>query len=64
LEKTAAASIPHIHEHIVPRFINEVGFLDVLDNTRIVIYDPYQMLEEIRRLWNSDKSENSEREGN
>lgn len=57
LGKNSGGSIPHIHEHIVPRFINEVGFLDVLDNTRIVIYDPYEMLEEIRRLWKESGSD-------
>ncbi|MCB1141078.1 MAG: HIT domain-containing protein [Leptospiraceae bacterium] len=51
--KNSGGSIPHIHQHIVPRFPNEVGFLDVFCNTRIVIYDPFQMKEEIVRLWNS-----------
>jgi len=50
--KNSGGSIPHIHQHIVPRFPNEVGFLDVFSNTRIVIYDPYQMKEEIIKLWN------------
>ena len=50
--KHSGGSIPHIHEHIVPRFPNEVGFVDVLANTRVVIYDPAEMLEEIRSLWN------------
>ena len=54
LGKNSGGSIPHIHEHIVPRFINEVGFLDVLDNTRVVIYDPYQMLQEIKKLWKGE----------
>lgn len=51
LGKNSGGSIPHIHQHVVPRFPNEVGFLDVFANTRVVIYDPYKMLEEIRRLW-------------
>jgi ATP adenylyltransferase len=50
--KNSGGSIPHIHQHIVPRFPNEVGFLDVFCNTRVVIYDPYQMKEEITRMWN------------
>ncbi|MDX1960072.1 MAG: HIT domain-containing protein [Leptospiraceae bacterium] len=49
--KNSGGSIPHIHEHIVPRFPNEVGFLDVFANTRIVIYDPYEMKKELTRLW-------------
>jgi ATP adenylyltransferase len=55
--KNSGGSIPHIHEHIVPRFPNEAGFLDVFSNTRIVIYDPFQMKEEIQSLWNAESSE-------
>jgi ATP adenylyltransferase len=50
--KNSGGSIPHIHQHVVPRFPNEVGFLDVFCDTRIVIYDPFKMKEEIVRLWN------------
>lgn len=52
LGKNSGGSIPHIHEHIVPRFPNEAGFLDVISNTRIVIYEPYKMLEDLKLLWN------------
>lgn len=51
LGKFSGGSIPHIHEHIVPRFPNEVGFIDVLSNTRVVVYDPYVMYEELKKLW-------------
>lgn len=51
LGKFSGGSIPHIHEHIVPRFMNEAGFLDVLANTRVVIYEPYKMLEELKKIW-------------
>lgn len=49
--KNSGGSIPHIHRHIVPRFPNEAGFLDVFANTRIVIYDPERMQKELVRLW-------------
>ncbi|EMN47792.1 scavenger mRNA decapping enzyme [Leptospira interrogans str. L1207] len=49
--KNSGGSIPHIHEHIVPRFPNEAGFLDVLANSRIVIYEPYEMQKEWIRIW-------------
>lgn len=51
LGKNSGGSIPHIHEHIVPRFPNEAGFLDVFANTRVVIYEPYQMLEQLKAMW-------------
>lgn len=52
LGKFAGGSIPHIHQHIVPRFQNEAGFLDVLANTRIVIYEPMEMWRDLKALWN------------
>jgi ATP adenylyltransferase len=52
LGKHSGGSIPHIHLHIVPRFPNEAGFLDVFSNTRIVIYDPQKMYIELIKLWN------------
>ena len=52
--QNSGGSIPHIHQHIVPRCPNEVGFLDVFANTRVVIYEPYKMVEEIKKLWNEN----------
>ena len=40
LENAAGASIRHIHQHIVPRYQNESGFLDVISGTKVVIIDP------------------------
>lgn len=51
--KNSGGSIAHIHQHVVPRFPNEVGFLDVFSNTRIVVYDPYKMKRELTELWAS-----------
>ena len=36
----AGASIEHLHLHVVPRFRNEIGFLDVLGGTRVHVDDP------------------------
>ncbi len=38
--KGSGASIPHLHQHIVPRFENEIGFLDVLSGTRVIVSNP------------------------
>ncbi len=35
--KEAGASIDHIHWHIVPRFPSELGYIDIIGNTRVVI---------------------------
>jgi ATP adenylyltransferase len=42
--KCAGASIDHIHLHIVPRYPNEAGFLDVISGTRIMVRDPHEVM--------------------
>lgn len=44
----SGASIPHLHQHIVPRYSNEVGFLDVLSGTRVVVSDPVDVMEKLK----------------
>lgn len=55
LGKGSGASIPHIHLHIVPRFENEVGFLDVLAGSRIVVLDPVEARDRLRRRFQADR---------
>ena len=42
--KESGASIEHLHVHIVPRYPNEVGFIDVLNGSRIVVQDPRNVM--------------------
>ncbi len=49
----SGASIPHIHQHIVPRYDNEVGFLDVLGGTRVIVADPVEVMERLRARFNA-----------
>jgi len=35
----SGASISHIHIHVVPRYRNEMGFMDVVAGTRILVED-------------------------
>ena len=44
----SGASIPHLHMHIVPRYNNEVGFLDVLAGARIIVVDPREVMVRLR----------------
>ncbi len=39
----SGASIRHIHQHIVPRYKNEQGFMDILSGTRIIVNDPQEV---------------------
>ncbi len=45
----SGASIQHIHQHIVPRYTNEVGFLDVLSGTRVIVSDPVEVMERLKK---------------
>ena len=44
----SGASIEHLHLHIVPRYRNESGFLDVISGTKVVVTDPVRVMEKIR----------------
>ncbi len=46
--RESGASIDHIHQHIVPRYRNETGFLDVLGGTRIMVVDPRDAMERLK----------------
>ena len=36
----SGASIPHIHMHIVPRYENELGFVDIISGSKLIVEDP------------------------
>lgn len=48
LGEGSGASIQHLHQHIVPRYTNEVGFLDVLSGTRVIVSDPVEIMQRLR----------------
>jgi ATP adenylyltransferase len=45
--RQAGASIEHLHLHVVPRYPNEAGFMDILSDTRTIVESPG---ETVRRL--------------
>lgn len=45
----SGASVSHLHMHIVPRYDNEVGFLDVLAGTRLAVVDPAEARDRLRK---------------
>jgi len=53
LGKGSGASIAHLHLHIVPRYENEVGYLDVLAGARIVVVDPQVAQERLKQRFES-----------
>lgn len=44
-------SIKHLHLHIVPRYMNELGFVDIITESRIIVDDPAKNLPRLRRLF-------------
>lgn len=52
----SGASIPHIHQHVVPRYSNEVGFLDVLSGVRVIVNDPVKVMEKLKERFSKGVS--------
>jgi ATP adenylyltransferase len=44
----SGASIEHIHLHIVPRYRNELGFIDIIGGSKIIVEEPSLTKE---KLW-------------
>lgn len=51
LGKNSGASIEHLHLHIIPRYPNEVGFLDILSGTRIIVENPQETVEKLTKAF-------------
>lgn len=45
--RVAGASVEHLHLHIVPRYRDEIGFLDVINGTRVIVEDPKKTRERL-----------------
>lgn len=56
LGRSAGASVRHLHLHVVPRYDGELGFLDLLSQTRTVVEAPRTTVRRLRarfrRAWN------------
>lgn len=46
--EASGASIEHIHQHIVPRYARELGFVDITAGAKIIIEDPLETLQKLR----------------
>jgi ATP adenylyltransferase len=49
--KASGASIEHLHMHIVPRYSNELGVVDILSGNKIIIEDPTETREKLRTIF-------------
>lgn len=49
--EASGASIEHLHQHIVPRYSRELGFVDITAGAKIVIEDPQVTLSKLREAF-------------
>jgi ATP adenylyltransferase len=49
IRRPAGASIEHLHLHVVPRYPNEAGFMDILSDTRTIVESPKQTVDRLAR---------------
>ena len=49
LGSDSGASLYHIHQHIVPRYRNEIGFIDIIGGARVFVIDPLVVQEKLKK---------------
>jgi ATP adenylyltransferase len=52
----AGASLPHLHIHLIPRYPNEIGFVDIVAGAKILVENPVETMERLRAAF--ERSEN------
>ena len=51
----AGASIAHLHMHVIPRYKNELGCIDIIGGAKILVEDPLKTMEELKRAFASEQ---------
>jgi ATP adenylyltransferase len=49
--EASGASIEHLHQHVVPRYSRELGFVDITAGAKIIIEDPATTLEKLKEAF-------------
>ena len=47
----AGASIAHIHMHVIPRYRNELGFIDIIGGAKILVENPTRTMEKLKKAF-------------
>lgn len=55
LGDNSGASIPHIHQHIIPRYPNELGVIDLVGGAKVIIEDPNETCKKIQDALKGDE---------
>lgn len=48
--QSSGASIKHIHVHVVPRYKTELGFIDIIGNTKVIVQTVSECLDKMKPL--------------
>jgi len=54
--KAGGASLAHIHQHIVPRYEHELGFVDIFSGSKITIETPWQIYDNLMEEFSKVRS--------
>lgn len=49
----AGASISHLHLHVIPRYKNELGFIDIVGGSKIIVEDPAVTMKRLNKAFNT-----------
>ena len=60
LGPSSGASIDHLHLQIVPRYRNEIGFFDILSDSRVIVEEPGKTRERLIGAFEADQREHPE----
>ena len=47
--EVSGASIPHLHAHVVPRYGHELGFIDIVGASKVLIDNPETYVEDLKK---------------
>ncbi|MFZ2959739.1 MAG: HIT domain-containing protein [Candidatus Ozemobacteraceae bacterium] len=47
----SGASVEHLHQHVVPRYPKELGMVDIISGTKIIIEDPTVTMTRLREAF-------------
>jgi ATP adenylyltransferase len=47
----SGASIAHLHMHVIPRYRNELGFIDIIGGAKILVEDPTDTMKKLKKAF-------------
>lgn len=47
----SGASIEHLHQHLVPRYVKELGFVDIITGSKIIIENPTTTMDRLKEAF-------------